>query len=88
MHSVIPSSLARQVFEGAVGPRQGNGRSIKCDEEESPARKDLFGRSRRKVWGTMKSKCNKSAIWKFSNTAVCVCVRVPVQARVLSLTAR
>jgi len=40
MHSVIPSSLARQVFEGAVGPRQGNGRSIKCDEEESPARKD------------------------------------------------
>lgn len=29
MHSVIPSSLARQVFEGAVGPRQGDGRSIK-----------------------------------------------------------
>uniref|UniRef100_A0A8C0DJL8 Uncharacterized protein n=1 Tax=Balaenoptera musculus TaxID=9771 RepID=A0A8C0DJL8_BALMU len=40
MHSLSPSSLARQVFDGAVGPRQGDRRGTRCDEEEGPARRD------------------------------------------------
>ncbi|TEA24598.1 hypothetical protein DBR06_SOUSAS30410110 [Sousa chinensis] len=40
MQSLSPSSLARQAFDRAVGPRQGDRRGTRCDEDEGPAKRD------------------------------------------------